>query len=84
MPSNLALLWIGPECNGDERNAANRSRRTFSDGLCRLHSGHLHNGLTTKITRLPLSDFDFRKRPIGNSGAFIGYPLFAVPLIVAM
>jgi hypothetical protein len=25
---------------------------------------------TTKITRLPPSDFDFRKRPIGNSGAF--------------
>jgi hypothetical protein len=26
--------------------------------------------VTTKITRLPPSDFDFRKRPIGNSGAF--------------
>jgi hypothetical protein len=25
---------------------------------------------TTKITRLPPSDSDFRKRPIGNSGAF--------------
>ncbi len=25
---------------------------------------------TSKITRLPPSDFDFRKRPIGNSGAF--------------
>ena len=25
---------------------------------------------TTKITRLPPRDFDFRKRPIGNSGAF--------------
>jgi hypothetical protein len=30
----------------------------------------LPKGLTTKITRLPPSDFDFRKRPIGNSGAF--------------
>jgi hypothetical protein len=27
-------------------------------------------GITTKITRLPPSDFEFRKRPIGNSGAF--------------
>jgi hypothetical protein len=27
---------------------------------------------TTKITRLPPGDFDFRKRPIGNSGAFFG------------
>jgi hypothetical protein len=25
---------------------------------------------TLKITRLPPRDFDFRKRPIGNSGAF--------------
>ena len=31
-------------------------------------------GRTTKITRLPPSDFDFRKRPTGNSGAFFGYP----------
>ena len=28
---------------------------------------------TSKITRLPPSDVDFRKRPIGNSGAFFGY-----------
>jgi hypothetical protein len=27
---------------------------------------------TTKITWLPPRDFDFRKRPIGNSGAFFG------------
>ena len=26
--------------------------------------------LTAKITRLPPSDFDLRKRPTGNSGAF--------------
>jgi len=30
---------------------------------------------TTKITRLPPSDFEFRKRPIGNSGAFFGSPM---------
>jgi hypothetical protein len=30
------------------------------------------SGITTKTTRLPPSDFDFRKRPIGNSGAFFG------------
>jgi hypothetical protein len=24
--------------------------------------------IATKITRLPPNDFDFRKRPIGNSG----------------
>jgi hypothetical protein len=28
---------------------------------------------TAKITRLPPSDFDFRKRLIGNSVAFFGY-----------
>ena len=28
---------------------------------------------TLKITRLPPSDFDFSKRPLGNSGAFSGY-----------
>jgi hypothetical protein len=30
--------------------------------------------ITAKITRLPPRDFDLRKRPIGNSGAFFCYP----------
>jgi hypothetical protein len=32
------------------------------------------SGITAKITRLPPSDFEFRKRPTGNSGAFFCYP----------
>ncbi len=32
----------------------------------------VHYQRTTKITRLPSLDSDFRKRPIGNSGAFFG------------
>ena len=30
--------------------------------------------ITTKITRLPPRDFNFKKRPIGNSGAFFCSP----------
>ena len=36
----------------------------------REHLSDSLNGRTTKITRLPPRDFDFKKRPIGNSGAF--------------
>ncbi len=32
--------------------------------------------ITPKITRLPPRDLDFRRRPIGNSGAFFGYASF--------
>jgi hypothetical protein len=41
--------------------------------VCKF-SVHVLLRITTKITRLPPRDFDFRKRPIGNSGAFFGYP----------
>ena len=34
--------------------------------------------LTAKITRLPPSDCGFRKRSIGNSGAFFGSSTFPV------
>jgi hypothetical protein len=42
----------------------------------RLHSWIL-DLRTTKITRLPPRDFDLRKRPIGNSGAFLCYLAFS-------
>jgi hypothetical protein len=40
------------------------------------------NCVTVKITRLPPRDFDLRKRPIGNSGAFFYSSLISVGLSV--
>jgi hypothetical protein len=42
----------------------------FKVRLFRLPPSWILNLRMAKITRLPPTDFDFTKRPIGNSGAF--------------
>jgi len=56
----------------EESNTAIRQCTTFLDTivLCRI---------TTKIIRLSPSDFDFRKRLIGNSGAFFCSSVWSLP-----
>ena len=49
------------------------STHADSPGQGGCNTLRISSGLTTKITRLPPVDIDFRKRPIGNSGGFFCY-----------
>ena len=61
----------------ESRERIHLSVDMWSDSIAqrpREFRGVIFSRRTTKITRLPPSDRDFRKRPIGNSGGFFCYP----------
>lgn len=70
---NRNRVWheaiVDPSDRAQQRLAIKRERVEWFEVFHASQSDSL-KGRTTKITRLPPSDFDFSKRPNGNSGTF--------------